>query len=204
MTGEHYFSGTPTGPDRRSTLTVELDGARREVQVSSGVFSGGRLDPGTAVLLREVPRAVGATMLDLGCGWGPIALTMALQAPDAQVWAVDVNERALDLTAANARSLGCANVRPALPTDVPEDLRFDLIWSNPPIRVGKQILHELMSTWLPRLAVRGVAELVVQKNLGADSLQTWLVDALAEHGEFSVTRTASSKGFRILTIRREA
>ena len=84
------------------------------------------------------------------------------------------------------------------------ELRFDTIWSNPPIRVGKEVLHEILLTWLPRLAPEGEAYLVVQKNLGSDSLQKWLDAKLDElyPGEFEVSRYATAKGFRILQVYR--
>jgi 16S rRNA (guanine1207-N2)-methyltransferase len=139
-------------------------------------------------------------MLDLGCGWGPIALTMALKAPEAEVYAVDVNERCIALTAENAARLGLRNVVAGTPDDVDPALEFDTIWSNPPIRIGKQELHGLLLRWLPRLAPGGQAWLVVQKNLGADSLQRWLGEELP--AGFGVRRAETSKSFRILEIRR--
>lgn len=193
---DHYFTARPASPDERRTIHVALAGRTRAVQVAPGVFSAERVDPGTSVLLQHAPRppATGA-FLDLGCGWGPIALTLGLRSPGAQVWAVDVNDRALDLTRSNAGSLGLTNVHAGMAHDVPPDLRFDLIWSNPPIRVGKRVLHDLLLTWLPRLAPSGVAYLVVQRNLGSDSLQRWLT----EQGH-PAERFTSVKGFRILQV----
>lgn len=199
--GEHYFTAEPASADERRTLTVELAGAPREVEVASGVFSPGRLDIGTSVLLRQVaPPESPGTFLDLGCGWGPVALSLALEQPEASVWAVDVNQRALDLLRRNAVRLGCDGVRAVTADAVPADVVFDEIWSNPPIRVGKAVLHELLRTWLPRLAPAGKAYLVVQKNLGADSLQGWIGRELPG---LTATRLASSKGFRVLRVSRD-
>lgn len=213
---EQYFAATPASEDVRRTLHVTLRGFEADVQTSHGVFSGSRLDLGTSVLLRHAPTPPEhGTFLDLGCGWGPVALALAFESPDAEVWAVDVNERALMLTADNTRRNGCSHVHitqtdetgaPMLEghvtaTDVmPDDLMFDVIWSNPPIRIGKEALHTLLMTWLPRLAPGGEAYLVVQRNLGADSLIPWLADALGDG--FSVSKYASSKGFRIIEILR--
>jgi 16S rRNA (guanine1207-N2)-methyltransferase len=195
---DHYFTAQPASPQELRTLTVELAGRTLEVETASGVFSSAHLDHATAVLLDEVPAPPSSgDLLDLGCGWGPIALTMALLAPEARVWAVDVNERALDLVRRNATRLELPAVTAVTPDGVPDDVRFAAIWSNPPIRVGKEALHELLLRWLPRLAPGGQAHLVVGKNLGADSLQRWLADAL----ERPVERTASSRGFRVLTVR---
>lgn len=198
---EHYFSETPDGPDERREITVRLAGRELDLQVSSGVFSPGRLDPGTAVLLGHVPAPPAeGVFADIGCGWGPIAVSLALVSPSATVWAVDVNRRSLDLTAANAARVGARGVRTATPDEVPDDVRLDVIWSNPPIRVGKQVLHELLHTWLPRLAPGGTAWLVVQKNLGSDSLQRWIGTELGD--VVDVDRYASSKGYRVLRCTR--
>jgi 16S rRNA (guanine1207-N2)-methyltransferase len=196
----HYFA-TPTGEAERRVLEVPLAGRDVEVVTADGVFSGGRLDLGTRVLFRETPDPPETgDLLDLGCGWGPIALTMALRSPRARVWAVDVNERALELTRENAARLRLHGVRAGTPGQVPDDVRFAAIWSNPPIRVGKEELHALLLRWLPRLTPDGVAHLVVQRNLGADSLHAWLTGALGP--EFSVTRAGSAKGYRVLRVAR--
>jgi 16S rRNA (guanine1207-N2)-methyltransferase len=194
---DHYFSAAPAAPDERRALRVHLRGQDVEVQTAPGVFSAGRLDPGTAVLLEEVPDPPEqGDLLDLGCGWGPVALALAGLAPRATVWAVDVNARAVDLTAANARALHRTGVRAVAPDEVPDAVRFAAIWSNPPIRVGKAALHELLLRWLPRLDAGGTAHLVVQRNLGADSLHRWL----QEQG-WDVQRAASARGYRVLAVR---
>lgn len=196
---EHYFTAAPAGPQERRRLVVRLAGQDVEVETAGGVFSPGRLDLGTEVLLRAVPAPPPTgELLDLGCGWGPVALTLARRSPAARVWAVDVNERALDLVRSNAARLGLPGVVAARPQDVPADVRFDAIWSNPPIRVGKAALHELLRTWLPRLRPGGRAHLVVQRNLGADSLQAWL--AAQWPGAVDVARLAGAKGYRVLEV----
>jgi 16S rRNA (guanine1207-N2)-methyltransferase len=195
---DHYFSADPDSVERRQRIDVAVWGKPMALQTASGVFSAGRLDIGTSVLFRETkPPSRAGTFLDLGCGYGVIACALALEVPDAVVWAVDVNERALRVCADNATSLGVGErVHVALPADAPEHLTFDEIWSNPPIRIGKPALHELLLTWLPRLASTGRAVLVVGKNLGADSLQRWI----GEQG-YRCDRLASAKGFRILEVR---
>ncbi|WP_307864838.1 class I SAM-dependent methyltransferase [Myceligenerans salitolerans] len=193
---DHYFSARPASAGDLRTITVPIAGREVEVEVAAGVFSPGGVDKGTRVLLDEVPPPPDGDLLDLGCGWGPLALTMASESPAARVWAVDVNERALDLVRRNAARLGLGNVRAVTPGEVPDDVRFSAVWSNPPIRIGKVALHELLGRWLPRLAPGADAWLVVQKNLGADSLARWLGDAL----DLAVDREASSKGFRILRV----
>jgi 16S rRNA G1207 methylase RsmC len=195
---DHYFTAAPASADERRRVRVRLAGQDLEVEVAPGIFSPGGLDKGTAVLLDEAPAPPPTgTFLDLGCGWGPVALSLALRSPAATVWALDVNERALDLTRRNAAALGLDNMRASTADGIPDDVRFDLLWSNPPIRVGKAVLHDLLRTWLPRLAPGGVAHLVVQRNLGSDSLQKWIQAELA----MPCTRLTSSKGFRVLEVR---
>jgi 16S rRNA G1207 methylase RsmC len=200
---DHYFSAEPTADARPRELRVRLAGRDTAVLTAGGVFSAHRLDLGTAVLLREVP-APPATgdLLDLGCGWGPLALTLGLLAPQARVWAVDVNPRARELTEANAARFALGKVRAVAPTQVPDDVRFAAIWSNPPIRIGKEQLHALLLQWLPRLAEGGQAHLVVQRNLGADSLHRWLGEHLPADDGWRVERAGSAKGYRVLRVSR--
>ncbi|MCM6761944.1 class I SAM-dependent methyltransferase [Rathayibacter sp. ZW T2_19] len=203
MVAEHYFTSTPDGDLRPRRITARLAGRDLELTTAGGVFSPGHVDLGTRVLLDAVPEPpASGDLLDLGCGWGPIALALALGAPAARVWAVDVNQRALELVRRNCEELGVTNVNAVLPEDVPADVRFDAIWSNPPIRIGKEELHALLERWLPRLAPGADGWLVVQRNLGSDSLQKWLVEAFDERLE--VERVASAKGFRVLRTTRSA
>ena len=200
---EHYFSATPGGELVPRTISVQLAGRHLELTTSNGIFSPQRVDAGTQVLLGNVPTPPpGGNLLDLGCGWGPIALTLALESPHATVWAVDVNQRALDLVKRNADSLSLDNINAVTPDDVPDDLAFMTIWSNPPIRVGKNELHAMMMAWLPRLEQGTDAWLVVQRNLGSDSLQRWLQAELPE--DFVITRAATNKGYRVLRARRRS
>ncbi|MFW5471816.1 class I SAM-dependent methyltransferase [Knoellia sp. CPCC 206450] len=195
---EHYFTARPATADERRPLDVTLAGRRVRVEVAPGIFSPGGLDKGTAVLLEEVPDPPpSGRFVDLGCGWGPIALTLGLLSEHAEIVGVDVNERSVELTNRNASALGLDHVRAVTPDAVADETAYDLIWSNPPIRIGKTALHELLRTWLPRLTPEGVAYLVVQKNLGSDSLQRWVESDL----RMPCTRHASSKGFRVLEVR---
>lgn len=189
-----YFSAEPTATTEERTVEVLLADVAFTMATDAGVFSHGRLDTGTRLLL-ETAREVPATgdLLDLGCGAGAIALTLAHRAPGATIWAIDVNARARDLCARNAQSCGLTNLRVVTPEEVPQDLPLSGIWSNPPIRIGKEALHELLDRWLPRVVPGAPIWLVVQKHLGADSLHGWLSDRGAE-----VIRVASKSGFRVL------
>jgi len=201
---DHYFSAAPASAAERRVRGVRLGGRDIEVSTAGGVFSPAHVDTGTRVLLDHVPEPPPGDLLDLGCGWGPIALDAALRAREAatavRVWALDVNERARELTAHNAATLGLTEVRAVTASQLPAEVEFAAIWSNPPIRIGKAALHDLLLTWLPRLAPGAAAHLVVAKKLGADSLVRWLD---AEVGEgFSAARIATAKGFRVLRVER--
>jgi len=193
-----YFSEQPSSTELRRTIKAQIWGQELTLITASGVFAADGLDRGTAVLLRASPIPEGsARILDLGCGYGPIALAIAVHCPGALVDAVDVNERALALCRENAAALGVADrVRVLRPEEADPHVRYDEIWSNPPIRIGKQGLHELLLTWLSRLEPDGVARLVVGKNLGSDTMQRWLI----EQG-YGCERAASAKGFRVLVVR---
>lgn len=201
MANEHYFSSSPGSELKPRTIHTRLAGRDYELVTANGVFSPERIDTGTTVLLSSVPAPPpGGNLLDLGCGWGPIALTLALESPHATVWAVDVNERALDLVRANAEKLSIENINAVTPDNVPEGIEFMTIWSNPPIRVGKNELHDLLERWIPRLDNGCDAWLVVQRNLGSDSLHRWMQSAFPD--EFTFTRAATNKGYRVLRARR--
>jgi 16S rRNA (guanine1207-N2)-methyltransferase len=193
----HYFDREPAAPSRPGTVELVLPDVRLTLATDSGVFAGAGIDPGTKYLLLDGPHPPPAAqhLLDVGCGYGPIALALARRAPDAVVWAVEINERARALCAANAASAGLENVRVAAPDEVPDDVQFDGLWSNPPIRIGKAALHDLLSTWMPRLAAGAHAALVVQKHLGSDSLARWM-----QQQGWSVDRLGSRRGYRILDV----
>ena len=194
---EHYFSAEPAVATRPRNVTVRLPDQSIELRTDRGVFSLAGLDPGTAVLLQGVPAPpAGATLLDLGCGHGVVAIAMARRAPQARVIAVDVNNRALELTRANATANGVERIEVGRPDEVDADLRFDAIYTNPPIRVGRQQLLELLTTWLGRQAPGGHANLVVQRHLGADSL----AERLRSQG-YEVLRMGSKRGYRLLDVR---
>lgn len=199
MTVSHYFTPEPGSSGVRRQIEFSVAGRDYSLVTTSNVFSADRLDLGTRVLLRkaELPTAdTAGPLLDLGCGYGPIACVLASLAPSAIVYAVDVNSQARELAAENARRVGAADrIRVAAPDEVPADISFPQIWSNPPIRIGKAKLHELLNRWLPRLTPDGVAWLVVARNLGGDSLHRWLV----EQG-WQVVRHASQKGYRVLRV----
>ncbi|MFI6297271.1 class I SAM-dependent methyltransferase [Nonomuraea sp. NPDC050790] len=194
----HYFSERPDTSHKPGSVSLVLPDLHLRLETDSGVFSPERVDLGTKILLENVPPPPQeGDLLDLGCGYGPIALTMAARAPEATVWAVDVNRRSLELTERNAQAARLYKVRPIHVDDAPEDVKFRAIWSNPAIRIGKPALHAMLTRWLSRLTPDGVAYLVVQKHLGSDSLQRWL----GEQG-WQASREASRAAYRILKVTR--
>jgi 16S rRNA G1207 methylase RsmC len=173
----HYFDADPSVGSQPHQVTLVLPDVRLELTTDRGVFARDGVDPGTKMLLLEAPvPPVEGNLLDLGCGYGPI-------------------DRALALTEANATAAGVLNVHPVSPSDVPDDVGFATIWSNPPVRIGKPALQALLACWLGRLVPGGSAWLVVHKHLGADSLARWLV------GEgFPTERRRSRMGYRLLEV----
>jgi 16S rRNA G1207 methylase RsmC len=203
MSEDHYFSQEPGSALKPKSIVIPLAGELTAVTTASGTFSPAQLDFGTEVLIEQMDLAPETgDLLDLGCGWGPIALNLAKLRPNTKVWAVDVNTRSVELTAKNAKDLRLSNITAVVPDQVPEDLVFSGIWSNPPIRIGKKELHELLLQWLPRLAAGAEAYLVVQKNLGSDSLQKWLTEELA--GNYEVSRYTSIKTYRVIKVKKNS
>lgn len=195
---EHYFSQEPTGQRKLKEVSFVVAGREITAQASTGTFSSAGLDKGTKVLLSQsdhFPQS--GDVLDLGCGWGPIALSIATLCPNANLWAIDVNSRSVELTRENAEALGLTNVKALLPTELPSDIRFSEIWSNPPIRVGKSQLHTLLEKYLSLLSPGGKAMLVVQKQLGAESLMKWLSEKFLGH---KVQKVHTDKGYWVIEV----
>jgi 16S rRNA (guanine1207-N2)-methyltransferase len=192
---DQYFAADPKVASRPRTMRVSLPDLSFELDTDRGVFAYGHLDFGTDLLLRSMAPVPPGDLADVGCGYGAIAITLALRNPDARVWAVDVNRRALDLCARNAERAGAPNVMPVEPDAVPDQVTFAAVYSNPPVRLGKPALHELLVTWIGRLEEDGVATLVVQRHLGADSLAAWLTGL-----GHRVERVRSKGGYRVLEV----
>lgn len=201
--GEHpagaqqYFSVQPGSASRPSEVMLTLPDLTQRLRTDAGVFSPSRVDPGTRLLLAELPPVrewPSGDVVDVGCGYGAIAVTLARRSPERTVWAVDVNRRALELCRVNADAVGVGErVRVVEPAQVPESIRFGLVVSNPPIRIGKEALHGLCLQWLRRLSGDGQAWWVVHRHLGADSLQAWMT------GEgWPTVRVRSRQGYRVL------
>jgi 16S rRNA G1207 methylase RsmC len=202
MPQQHYFSEQPQTDAKTHSVEFELEGTVFNLTAASGTFSSTRLDSGTRVLLKESALFPDSgTVLDIGCGWGPISLAVATLRPETEVFGLDVNSRSLELAQANAAALKLKNFKAVRAEQIPNELLFDGIWSNPPIRVGKAVLHQLMQTWIPRLKPGASAMLVVQKQLGAESFQKWLAETFTE---FDVAKQSIDKGYRVIRVTNSA
>ena len=202
MPQQHYFSEQPQTDAKTHSVEFELEGTVFNLTAASGTFSSTRLDSGTRVLLKESALFPDSgTVLDIGCGWGPISLAVATLRPGTEVFGLDVNSRSLELAQANAAALKLKNFKAVRAEQIPDELLFDGIWSNPPIRVGKAVLHQLMQTWIPRLKPGASAMLVVQKQLGAESFQKWLSETFTE---FDVAKQSIDKGYRVIRVTNSA
>jgi len=196
----HYFDTHAGGLATERRVELFLPDLSLALATSSGVFSADGIDVGTKILLAEggLPSPTARRIADVGCGYGPIALALATRAAEAHIWAVDTNDRARELTVLNAQRAGLSErITVCSPDQVPGDLVLDEIWSNPPIRIGKPALRELLTLWLNRLGPAGRAMLVVQKHLGADSLVSWMNDE-----GWSARRVVSRRAYRILEVTR--
>lgn len=196
VSDNHYFDENPNSPSNRQKIEVELGGKSISISTDSGVFSSNGVDKGTQILLKHTAFAVErGEVIDLGSGWGPISIHLALINPKLRIRSVDINSRANQLLQENITNLSLENIECTTLDEIAAD-SIDQIWSNPPIRIGKQSLHELLMQAFSKLKAGGEAFLVVQKHLGSDSLAKWLE---TEQGH-EVQRLDNSKGFRVLRV----
>ncbi len=195
--GGQYFAAEPTATSDRARAELRLPDLSLDLETDRGVFARGRIDAGTKLLLLDGPDPVAGdrNLVDLGAGYGPIAVTLARRNPEATIWAVEINERARQLCRENAVAAGVDNVEVVDPDGFPAGIAVDRLWSNPPIRIGKRALQALLEQWLVRLAPTGSAHLVVQKHLGSDSLQRWLTGQ-----GWATDRRGSRAGYRLLDV----
>jgi hypothetical protein len=202
---QHYFSESPDAPSRRKEFSVSGIDGELTLSTDAGVFSQHGLDKGTSVFLEVMakhdcaPIEPGSFLCDIGCGSGAIALTLAVRYPECTIYAVDTNKRARDICTENATRNGLTNIVVKAPEEVDSAIRFASMWTNPPIRIGKSALHDLLELWLARLDTDGTAFMVVNKNLGADSLSQWMTGM-----SYPTTRLASRNGFRVLEVKARA
>jgi len=199
VSDNHYFDKDPKSTSNLRQVDIALGGKQLRLFTDSGVFSSSGLDKGTQILLKHSGEALGTgKILDLGAGWGPISIELAIIRPDAEILAVEINSRAIDLLEKNIASAALTNVQSTSLAQIREN-SVDQIWSNPPIRIGKQNLHNLLTEAFGKLKDGGKAYLVVQKHLGSDSLANWIEKDLGH----IVDRIDNSKGFRVFRVTKQ-
>ncbi len=169
---EHYYSQNPTAAHKYKTLQITLRGKDYTFLTDAGVFSKDRVDRGTRLLIQHMEIAKGDTVLDLGCGYGPLGIVAANLAYEGRIYLVDVNERAVELSKENLSLNGIHNaeVLQSNGFSAIDNMRFDVIISNPPIRAGKATVYQLMEDSLAHLKEGGRLYVVARTKQGARSL----------------------------------
>lgn len=202
--GEHYFSASPQAKHDPGEVTLKVAGRSLTLQTDAGVFSKERIDRGTRLLIEamvrgNLPLPEHGAFLDLGCGYGPLGLAMAILRPEADVYMVDVNERAVGLAQENASRHGLDRVQVAQGEGLGpfRDVSFHVIVTNPPLRTGKKNVHALLEQAYGALLPGGVLAVVIRTQQGARSMERFLQD-MAEQ----VDEVEKGGGFRVYVARR--
>ena len=190
---DHYFSENPSALSDKRSMEITFRGYTLRFDTDAGVFSKGRLDPGTELLLSALPSDFDGRALDLGCGWGAIGAFMARMWPRAEIILTDINERATELARANIEKnrLRADVLRGDGLFHIPG--QFDLIATNPPIRAGKAVMYRLFDEGIEKLRDGGALYVVIRKRQGADSAKRFLADRMAK-----VETVARGGGFHVL------
>ncbi|HNX16024.1 MAG TPA: methyltransferase [Bacilli bacterium] len=173
----HYFQNDPLLASKKRDITLSIDGQTLHFKSDNGVFSKSKVDEGSIALLKVIiPLRLTGKVLDLGCGYGPIGLTIAITSPDARVDLADVNERALTLCEENAKLLGLSQRVTCLQSDIYANIEgpYDSIVVNPPIRAGKRVTYAMYEGALQRLIDGGSLFVVIRKNQGAPTASRFI------------------------------
>ena len=196
---DQYYTRDPGSASAPQSFSVRVCGLDLRFTSDAGVFSKGELDRGTRVLLETLPPLTGS-VLDLGCGWGAVGVTLARANPGLRVTMADVNRRALDLAAANARANGAdCEVLESDGFGALAGRVFDTVVTNPPIRAGKQVIYRMFADAAAHLAPGGALYIVIRKQQGAESAVRYLsslyqtVEKLEKSGGFWVLRASGPK-----------
>ena len=191
---EHYYTENPTSESRPAEAAFTYRGHALRLTTDSGVFSRGELDAGTRILLAALPQTMPGSILDLGCGWGPVGICVGLENPDSRVTFSDINLRALELAKRNAAKYGVRGDFIHSDGFAAIEGAFDAVITNPPIRAGKQTIYQMFADSAEHLLPGGSLYLVIRKQQGAPSAQKNLatlfpqVDVLDKSGGYWVFR----------------
>lgn len=197
----HYYSKNPVSKSERMEWDASILGKTLQFVTDSGVFSKNRIDTGSQVLIETAAKSefpVG-DFLDIGCGYGPVGLFLSKQFPERSIDMVDVNARALELAKENSELNAIENVliyESDLYSNV-EGKKYAAIFSNPPIRAGKKVVHKILEEAVDYLVEDGVLQVVIQKKQGAPSAQKKMKAVFG-----NVERIALDKGYWILESRK--
>ena len=192
---DHYYTRVPQSESKPVGCEYTYRGVALTFQTDAGVFSKGEVDTGTRLLLEALPEEMSGDILDLGCGWGVIGISIAKKWPGARVTMADVNTRALDLSRENSKRNG-AEVTCVESDGMAElaEKTFDAVVTNPPIRAGKQVIYRMFADAAARLKPGGALYLVIRKQQGAESCMKYLqtiydtVEKLDKSGGFWVIK----------------
>lgn len=194
---DHYYTPNPASNSHPETFVASILGESLTLQSDAGVFSRGQVDYGTQTLIRAVHTdcQVEGPILDVGCGYGPIGLALARLNPARLIYMLDINERAVNLAIDNAKRNNITNVRVDQSNlfDKIEEAHFSAIVSNPPIRAGKKVVHEILKQSKAYMVVGGKIYIVIQKKQGAPSAKKALYEVYG-----NVTRLELDRGYWVL------
>lgn len=194
---DHYYSTKPTSKSDRQKMKTQIGGYDFTLLTDSGVFSKNKVDTGSEVLIKAAQTSVfpSGKLLDLGCGYGTIGLALAKTFSNRQIEMVDVNERALQLAKDNAVLNEVKNVviyQSNIFSHVTHQ-KFAGIISNPPIRAGKKVVHQILEEAYDYLTDGGKLQIVIQKKQGAPSARRKMEEVFG-----NVDRISLEKGYWVL------
>ena len=195
---DHYYTPLPESEHNTRLVQVNILGRSLTFETDAGVFSKNELDPGSRLLI-EAMGGLSGRVLDLGCGWGPVGVSLGAANPEAQLVLSDVNERAVALAQKNIRANGLTNAQ-AVVSDAFSALSgsFDHVVTNPPIRAGKQAIYAMFDEAHERLTPGGTLTIVIRKQQGAPSAQKHLLSVFG-----NAETIARGGGYHVIQCRKE-
>lgn len=196
---EHYYTSRPSAAHEETSFEATLRGMTFRFVTDAGVFSRERVDFGSLLLIQAMQIGAADTVLDLGCGYGPIGMVAARLAPQGYIYMVDVNERAVELARRNLAANGIANAEVRLGDGLAAvpGIAFDAILTNPPIRAGKATVYKLLEEAHAALKPGGSLWVVVQTKQGAPSMKRKLAELFG-----NVTDVDRKAGYHVFAARR--